>query len=120
MGRHSVVTPEILNKLEQAYSNNATDVQACFYAGISKSTLYNYQNEHPEFVERKEALKANLGLIAKNTVGKAIKDGDAKSATWYLERTEKNEFSTKLEQVTEGTQKIILEMAWQPKPEQSE
>ncbi len=99
-GRPTLMTPETVKKLEEAFANGATDVQACFYANISKQTLYNYQEKHPEFVGRKEGLKAQLGLIAKNQVAKAIKSGDVNKAAWYLERKEKDEFSLKTEQDT--------------------
>lgn len=56
-GRPTVMTPEILAKLEEAYALGCSDLEACFFADIGKSTLYNYQTAHPEFVERKEELK---------------------------------------------------------------
>lgn len=96
-GRPTVMTEGAIGKLEQAFANGATDLQACFYAGISKDALYDYQLKHPEFTERKEGLKAQLGLISKNVVGKAIRDGDVNRAGWYLERKEKAEFSTRNE-----------------------
>jgi len=91
------MTPDTVNKLEQAFANGATDIQACFYAGISKQTLYTYQDKHPEFIDRKEALKQNLNLIAKNTIARAIKDGDTQEAKWWLERREKEAFSLRNE-----------------------
>lgn len=92
MAAPTVMTPEVLAKLEIAYSNNATDIQACFLAGIAPATLYNYQKEHPEFTERKKALKSNLGLIAKGVIADAIRSGDVAKSAWYLERVEKAEF----------------------------
>jgi len=32
---------------------SGTDEEACLYAGIGMSTLYNYQKENPVFQERK-------------------------------------------------------------------
>lgn len=87
---------DTLQKLEQAFSIGATDVQACFYAGISKATLYNYQEKHPEFVDRKEALKSNLAYIAKGVLAQSLREGKVDEAKWYLERKEKDEFSTKV------------------------
>lgn len=94
-GRPTKMDDDVVKKLEEAFANGATDVQACFYANISKQTLYNYQKEHPEFIDRKEGLKAQLGLIAKNVLANKIKkDKDSADAKWYLERKEKQEFST--------------------------
>lgn len=98
-----MMTPKAVKKLEEAFANGATDVQACFYAGISKQTLYNYQKKHPKFIDRKEGLKAQLGLIAKNVLAKRIRKGDAQDAKWYLERKEKHEYSTKVTQEHTGS-----------------
>ncbi len=94
-GRPTMMDENTVNKLEQAFLNGATDIQACFCAGISKQTLYNYQKKNPEFVDRKEALKSNLGLIAKTVIANKIKSGDTNDARWYLERKEPEEFSAK-------------------------
>jgi hypothetical protein len=99
-GRPTKMDELTVKKLEEAFTNGATDVQACFYAGITKQTLYNYQNKNPEFIDRKEGLKAQLGLIAKNVLAKSIRtDNNSNDAKWYLERKEKAEFSTR-EEVT--------------------
>ena len=97
-GRPTVMTPEVIRKLEEAFAHDATDLQACFYAGIGKSALYKYQEKNPEFVERKEALKKQLGLIAKNVLAKSIKKGSEQDAKWYLERREKSNYSTQINQ----------------------
>jgi hypothetical protein len=96
MGRPPIIDRDTLNKLEQAYANGATDVQACFYAEINPRTLYKYQEKHPDFVHRKEALKQQLGLIAKNKLAARIKEGDVNDAKWYLERRERDLFSTQV------------------------
>ena len=97
VGRPTVMTPEIINKLEQAFSLGATDLEACFYAGIGKTSLYRYQEEHPEFTERKAALKDKLVLKARQVVASAMESGDKQTAQWYLERKKKDEFSIKTE-----------------------
>lgn len=96
-GRPTIMTPEIINKLEEAFANGATDLQACFYAGISHQTLYNYQNANPEFIERKNGLKNHLQLIAKNVLAKSIRSGNEADAKWLLERKEKGDYSLRNE-----------------------
>ena len=71
-GRPTVVTQAVLVKLEQAFAMGCTDLEACFYANIGKSTLYNYQQANPDFVERKNILKAKPVLLARQTVMKGI------------------------------------------------
>ena len=99
-GRKTVMTPEIINKLEQAFSMGCSDLEACLFADIGKTTLYNYQNENPEFVERKEKLKEKLVLKARTVIAESLNKQDENTAKWYLERKKKEEFSTKVEQET--------------------
>lgn len=95
-GRHSVMTPEIINKLEQAYSIDATDEEACIFAGIGMSTLYDYQKQNPDFSERKRLLKDKLTFKARTNIANEINKGDADLSKWYLERKKKKEFSTQV------------------------
>ena len=96
VGRPTVMTPETLRKLEEAFALGCTDLEACTYADISKSTLYDYQQEHPEFVERKELLKENPILLARKSVVEALAN-DPDLSLRYLERKKKDEFSPRSE-----------------------
>lgn len=97
IGRPTVMTPETIDKLEEAFSYGASDLEACFIAGIGKSTLYNYQNENPDFVERKEGLKNLTKYQARRNVVEKIRNGEYDASTYYLDRKAKDEFSTKQE-----------------------
>ena len=94
-GRPPIMTDDTIKKLEEVFALGGSDSEACFYANISKQTLYNYQKEHPEFVDRKEALKEKPILKARQTVVKAL--DDPKDAQWFLERKRKEEFSLRQE-----------------------
>lgn len=96
-GRPTVMTPETLTNLEQAFSLGCTDMEACFFANIGKSALYNYQKEHPEFAERKEALKEKMIFAARTVIANSLADNDKDTAKWLLERKRKQEFSTRIE-----------------------
>lgn len=96
-GHPTVMTPETIAKLEQAFSLGCTDMEACFSANIGKSALYNYQKEHPEFVERKEALKEKMIFAARTVIANSLADNDKDTAKWLLERKRKQEFSTRIE-----------------------
>jgi hypothetical protein len=98
VGRPPAMTQDVVNKLEQAFSLGATDLEACFYAGITKPTLYKYQDENPEFIDRKKALKEKLVLKARSVVADALENKDKQTAQWYLERRKKDEFSIRQEQ----------------------
>ncbi len=100
--KHLSVTPEVLMKLEQAFAIGATDLEACFYANISKSTLYNYQKTNPEFLERKNELKQKPVLAARKVIVDAIDKDDREMAKWYIQRKRKGEFSTREETTGKG------------------
>jgi len=94
-GRPTIMTTEVVNKLEEVFAIGGSDMEACFYANISKQTLYDYQFKHPEFVDRKEALKEKPILKARQTVVQAL--SNPHDAQWFLERKRKKEFATKQE-----------------------
>lgn len=104
IGRPTAVTDEVLRKLEEAFAIGASDKEACFYADIVPSTLYKYQEKHPEFTERKDALKERPILMARQSVVNALAN-DPDLALKYLERKRKSEFSTKTE--TDTTLKLV-------------
>ena len=102
VGRKTIMTEAMVNKLEQAFVYGMTDLEACLYAGISKQTLYNYQDKFPEFVDRKELLKNSVALKAKANIAKSIDEGDKADTRWWLERKRKDEFSLKHEHELSG------------------
>lgn len=95
-GRPTIMTDEVIQKLREAFLLGCTDLEACLVANINKATLYRYQDEHPEFVEEKEMLKKTPTLKARTTVVKDIAT-NPDLALKYLERKEKDEFSSKSE-----------------------
>lgn len=94
MARPTIMTPETIQELEKAFIMGCSDIEACLLAKISKTTLYNYQEVNPEFVDRKEALKNHPTLQARKSVYDKLEEGDVNTAKWYLERKKKDEFST--------------------------
>lgn len=98
VGRPTIMTNDIVGKLEYAFSKGCSDVEACLYANIHKSTLYEYCQKHPEFTDRKEELKHTPLLKARLNIEQAIVDGDKDMSRWYAERKAKHEFSLKTEQ----------------------
>lgn len=95
VGRPTVMTNEVIQKLELAFLKGMTDREACVYADIATSTLYNYCNENPSFSERKETLKQQPTAKARINVTEAIERGDIGLSCWWLERKARDEFSTK-------------------------
>ena len=105
-GRPSVITELTLQKLEEVFALGGSDKEACFYADISPSTLYNYQTENPDFLERKELLKENPILLARRTVvNELVKNPYL--ALKYLERRKRDEFSLRVGIRDESEEKPI-------------
>lgn len=85
-GRPTVMTDAVVAKLEEAFALGCTDNEACFFAGISRDTLYHYQNNNPGYSDRKEALKSSPVLKARKVLVDAVESGDVKTATWLVEK----------------------------------
>lgn len=100
-GRPTKLTPETIDKLRTAFLMGCSDVEACLFADISKTALYNYQQKNPEFVDQKEQWKEQLALKARTVIANSLNNKDENTAKWYLERKKKDEFSTKIENETE-------------------
>lgn len=83
-GRPTVMTPDTLAKLEDAFMNSFTDRMACLYAGIDEATLYRYCETNPKFRERKEILKDTPNLTAQSELVKGIA-GNVSQARWWAE-----------------------------------
>lgn len=97
MARPTVMTPEVIAKLEEAFAWGCSDVEACLWADIAPATLYQYQEKYPKFTERKAELKETPVLLSRKAVVNAIKRGDKVTALAYLDRKKKDEFSTRSE-----------------------
>jgi hypothetical protein len=97
IGRPTVMTPEIIALLEEAFLIGASDKEACFKANIGTTTLYDYCKENPDFAERKEELKEAVKYRARYNIAKAINEGDKALSQWYAERKMKDEFSSRTE-----------------------
>jgi len=72
-GRTTVMTLEVIRKLENAFSYGFDDRTACFLAGIGTTSLYKYQEKNPKFAERKEELKKKPDIMAKQTAVNSLK-----------------------------------------------
>ena len=107
VGRKSKMTPEIVTKLEYAFSKSFTDEQACQHVDISRQCLNRYCLENPEFRDKKESLKRNLTLKAKMNVVESIESGEISSSKWWLERKNKEEFSLRVENTGKDGKDLI-------------
>ena len=88
--------PDTIRKLEEAFAFDCSLKEARFYADISSDTYYELLKYKPELSERFEALRQRPIFQARQSVIKSFKD-NPEMAMKYLERKNKNEFSTKQE-----------------------
>ena len=105
-GRPTVMTKDVLDKLEEVFALGGTDEEACLFADISKQTLYDYQKLHTEFVDRKEALKETPILLARRTAIAKLSDSYV-NAMDFLSRKRKKEFSIRTEITGEDGKELI-------------
>ena len=89
MGRPSKMNDLTLQKLQDAFLMGCTDSEACLYAGIVPSTLYNYQAQNLDFMEQKETCKQNPFLKARKVILDALEGGDLSTAQKVLDRKDK-------------------------------
>jgi hypothetical protein len=107
VGRPSVMTKEVVEKLEWAFRRGFNDEEASFHAGIDKGTLYNYCHDNPDFSTRKEMLKRSLIVRSKELLAESIDSGEVNNAKWLLERKAKDEYSLRNELTGKDGEKLI-------------
>ena len=90
IGRPTVMTKEILAKLEQGFKIGLNDEECCSYADIDAASLYRYQLKNPDFCKLKKQWKLNPIAKAKYTIYRNLDDN--KTAQWYLEKKCSHEF----------------------------
>jgi hypothetical protein len=93
MSRPSVITHDVVRKLEQAFRSGLTIEEACRTSGIARSTYYRQLEVSEGFSDKMARSQDYLILIARHTICKAIEDGNIRAAKWYLERKHPEEFS---------------------------
>lgn len=96
-GRPTKKTDDLVNKLIGAFHDDATIEQACYIAGITKPTYYDWLKQDESFSYEMEKAQEYPKWLAKNTILKAIKDGDAKTAMDFIKRREKERYSERNE-----------------------
>lgn len=107
LGRPTVMTPETIAKLEEGFLLGLTDREASLYANINPATLYRFCEEHPDFSDRKELLKEQVKIRAKQNIVGAINQGDKLLSQWYLERRDP-EYKPKQENDNKG--QVIIKL----------
>ena len=110
-GRPTVVTEAVVLKLEEAFRVDATDEEACSYAGIGERTYYDHLKNDEAFRSRMHSAQLWPFLMMKQTVVKAAKEGDSRTAMKWLERRQRERYFTKAEQTVKMEKDGAAELA---------
>lgn len=92
-----------------AYKIDASDEEACAYAGIRAENLRYFKDMHPDFLHVKAACKQLPFLTARNTIVSGLAS-DSKMALDYMERKRKHEFGRRDEHVVIPTEKTLEDL----------
>lgn len=96
--RPTVMTPEVVAKLEELFSWNSSVKTACSMAGISPNAYYDEYNANAEFRNKMEKAQSFVDTMADRTIAKAIRDGDVSTSKRYKEKTDER-YKTKPTQI---------------------
>ena len=86
MARPTKMTPEVLRKLETAFTKGCTDTEACCYADIGVRTLYDYCEKHEAFSHRKEKLKDMPLMKARFIINDSLDEQSLATANKVIDR----------------------------------
>ena len=89
-------SPEVVSKLEEAASVDASIAQTCYYAGISRDTYYRWMEENPKLSDRLDDLRQRRPLKANQNITAAIESGDIGLSKWELEKKQPEQYGEKL------------------------
>lgn len=105
-GRPTIMTKDVIAKLEHGFKIGLNNTECCAYAEISRDALYDYTKKYPEFSDKITAWKRNPIAKAKAAVFKGL--DDPKLALEYLKLRDED-FSTKIKQeVTNNIPQIVV------------
>lgn len=96
VGRPTVMTKDVIAKLEQAFALDCTVSEALFYAGIKADAYYDFIKKNPEYADKFASLRNRPVLLARQTVVNKLSENYS-NAMDYLSRKAKKEFSTRTE-----------------------
>lgn len=91
VGRPTIISEEVVKKIEEASAIDATIHELCLYANISVQTYYNWLDANPEYVERLKLLRNSPFLKARRSIVQSLEDPN--NAFRYMEKKLPAEFS---------------------------
>ena len=95
-GQPTKMTDATIQLLRDSFSWGCTDSEACCYAEISTSTLYNYCAANPSFLELKNTLKDMPMMKARKVVSKHLDEADINTAHKVIDRKEGSKIKSEI------------------------
>jgi hypothetical protein len=92
VGRPTVMTPEVVEKILWACAKGYNDRESSLFAGIDRDTLINYKRKFPSFSAQMEAIRENPNMMAKTNLIDSIMRGNVEDSKWWLVKRNKEEF----------------------------
>lgn len=110
-GRPTVMTKQVLAKLEWAFRIDCNNEEACIYAGIDSATLYRYIQKNPDFAVQMTEWKQSLPIAARAVVAEQIVAAKSVDDSWaYLRAKRKGEFAEQKNLKVEGNVVSIADL----------
>jgi|GEM_PF-2636379 len=91
-GRPTVITGEVVRKLEDAFKAGFSVSEACLASGISRAIYYEHKASNEAFSDKMELAQKYMTIRAKKVVVQAIDNGNFNAAKWWLEHRARDEF----------------------------
>lgn len=95
--KKSKQTPEVIDKLEYAFSIDFNIKEACLFAGISESIYYEWTKNDEKLLERFNMLKNTISMAVKTNIAKWVTIDKDKSANFYYADRRMKDYSNKLQ-----------------------
>lgn len=105
-GRPTKLTEEMRRKIEEAAALDASMEEIAFYAGVHRSTLYEWVAQDKDLSDRIQELRERPILKARQTITKALDDPN--HAFRYLEKKRRKEFGNSVDVTTDGKPMPLL------------
>lgn len=93
-GRPTVMTKQVIAKLEWAFRIDCNEEEACIYAGIDPSTLWRYKQKNPDFASQITEWKQSIPIAARAVIAERVVTLKSADDSWaYLRAKRKAEFA---------------------------
>lgn len=97
IGRPTIMTEAVVQKLEEWFKNDFTDGESCSYAWISREVYYLHCRQNKDFLHRMERAKDYCFILAKKNVLGGINNWDEEYSLKRLKNRQNKIYSERNE-----------------------